>query len=206
MKIFNISFHKTGTSSFHNLMNQSKKKSFHNVGYFCKSIMNFENCYKNNIVNNYSNKNIDLHPKIKLDKFISYKHLDNLIDEYDAFSDMPFCYLYEYLDKTYPESLFIYIVRDDEEWYQSINNHSKKYSNMRKLIYGYGAAYENKNKYISVKKTHSNEVTKYFKDKDNFLKINLHDPIIGEKICNFCKFKKILSFPKKNITKNKSDT
>ena len=200
MKIFNISFHKNGTSSFHELMIQLKIKSFHNTNYFCKTIMKFNNMIKNNIINNYSNENINLHPRIKIDKFISYEKLDNLINSYDAFSDMPFCYLYEYLDKMYPDSLFIYIIRDPEEWYISINNHSKHYSNMRKLIYGYGAAYENKNKYISLYNIHNKEVTTYFKDKKNFIKINLHDQNIGEKICNFCKFQNVISFPKKNIT------
>lgn len=200
MKIFNISFHKNGTTSFHELMNISNLKSYHDVGSFSKNIMNFNNNIKNNIIITYSNKNINVHPTIKLNKFINYNKLNKLIDKYDTFSDMPFSYLYEYLDKKYPNSLFIYVYRDTDNWYNSINNHSKSYSNMRKLIYGYGVASIKKKKYISLYNSHNKEVTKYFKNKNNLLKINLYDPKIGEKICKFCKFKKVISFPKNNIT------
>ena len=197
-KIFNISFHKNGTSSFNAFMKTYNLKSFHNTAKFSNNIMGFKNKSENNVIEEYAKKNIDLHPSIKLKNFINYDNLNKLINNYNAFSDMPFCYLYEYLDKQYPNSLFIYIHRDPSDWYKSINNFFKHDSNMRKLIYGYGTASQNKNKYLSLYNTHFNEVTEYFKDKKNFIKINLYDPNIGEKICNFCKFKNITSFPKKN--------
>ena len=97
----------------------------------------------------------------------------------------------------YPNSLFIYIYRDSDSWYKSINKHSKSYSNMRKLMYGYGATYQNKDKYISLYEKHNDDVSRYFKNNNNFFKINLNAPLIGEKICEFCQFKHIIPFPKK---------
>ena len=125
MKIFNISFHKNGTTSFYQLMQYSNLKSLHNTGYFSKNIMNFVNNKKNDKVVSYSNKNKNLHPTHKIDNFINYSKLNKLITNYDTFSDMPFPYLYEYLDTTYPDSLFIYVYRDSEKWYKSIDTHSK---------------------------------------------------------------------------------
>lgn len=201
MKIFNISFHKNGTTSFHCLMKNANLKSLHNTGYFSRNIMNFKNKEKNEKIVKYSNNNKNLHPIDKINNFINYDKLDKLIDSYDVFSDMPFPYLYKYLDTKYPNSLFIYVYRDSEKWYKSIDNHSDKYTNMRKLIYGYGRAKNHKKKYVSLYNSHQEEITKYFKDKNNLLKVNLTDPKIGEKICNFCNFKKNIPFEKKNTTK-----
>lgn len=201
VKIFNISFHKNGTTSFDFLMKKNNLKSFHNTMHFSYKIMGFQNKPLNIKIEKFSNENKELHPSEKLKYFINYTELDNLINKFDAFSDQPFCYLYEYLDSKYPNSLFIYIHRDPEEWYNSINNHDKGYSNMRKLIYGYGSASKNKEKYIYLYKSHQKEVSNYFKDKKNFIKLNLDNPNVGKEICKFCKFKNIISFPHKNITK-----
>ena len=73
-KIFNISFHKNGTTSFNAFMKMHNLKSFHNTAKFSNNIMGFQNMRENNIIEDYANKNIDLHPSIKIKNSINYDY------------------------------------------------------------------------------------------------------------------------------------
>lgn len=201
-KIFNISFHKNGTSSFHTLMKMNNLKSIHMTSLFMKEVMNLNNHNITNDIINYSKNNINVDPKIKINNFIDNDKLFNFIEKYTSFSDTPFCWLYELLHKKYPDALFVYIYRDSEVWYNSMKKYFKsRKSLIRQIIYGYSNPSDNKEKYISVYKKHMSDVTKYFKNNKNFIKIDLYDPLIGKKINKFCKLKEDLPFPKKNKTK-----
>lgn len=214
-KIFNVSLNRTGSSSFNTLMVEHGIKAIHNTKIFTQTFISSESVEK--ILNQpYSSI-------YRIQECIDYKKLDNFIEKYEAFSDLPFFALYEYLDKKYPNSLFIYIDRDPEEWFVSIKtkasrnyglviNENKKppfknLSNIFKIIFGSSPPMdERKEHYLSIFKKHREDVLSYFKGKNNFFMVDLKDPEIGQKISKFCGFKNLLEFPKRNITINRQQS
>jgi hypothetical protein len=131
----------------------------------------------------------------------------------DAFQDLPFAapYLYSYLDQMFPNSKFILTERDDaEQWYSSIVRfHSKKWAdgvnppNKEQLLAaGYRNstfAYDtkkilfhtedddlyNKEALIYAYETHNKEVKRYFKNKSNFININVSRKEDYRRLCEF---------------------
>ena len=138
-----------------------------------------------------------------LDEYISgdTKHIVNVIkDEYndcDFFQDVPFSLpkMFVNLDTSFPDAKFILTYRDSaEKWYESYIRFMKliqgsidepyNFSYVRigwileVLVRGYGTTIGdpfNKEKMIESYKNHIQECEQYFKNKSNFIKINLSD-------------------------------
>lgn len=126
-----------------------------------------------------------------------FNKLISLTSEYDAFMDIPFNYIYEQLDKTYPGSKFILITRPSHEWVKSIRNIYASFnqsgieSYFRYLLEKY---LPNPKRYIEqitdteleyVHNCHIEDILKYFKNSNNLLHLDLYDKDKGYKIKNF---------------------
>lgn len=163
-----------------------------------------------------------------MDDIISkkYNRLFKFIMTGEAFQDIPFSVpnIYRILDKEFPGSKFVLTVRDDEnQWYDSITRfHGKLFSNgniatstdilMDKTIYYgwrlkvikflFGDKLYNEEIYKEVYLNHLNEVSEYFKDRQNdLLIINVNNDYDYVKLSKFLGMNPLRkSFPWKNKT------
>jgi hypothetical protein len=117
---------------------------------------------------------------IDLNKFfnnISYLH-DNL-NMFDFFHDVPYSCNYKLINEQYPDTKFVFTIRDENDWfksllhYQQIPNSVNK--NLLNIMYGeYVILEEHKPKVIDLYRKYNADVITYFKDKpDKLLIINL---------------------------------
>lgn len=61
---------------------------------------------------------------------------ERILDNYDAFADVPMFLIYEGLDKIYPNSKFILVTRKKYSWFKSMNkmlSYAKRYQDYRRL-------------------------------------------------------------------------
>lgn len=128
----------------------------------------------------------------------------------DGASDIPVAYHYKKLDKMFPKSKFVHLVRED--WVDSVEpyflrkqgrvNQSKAQLELRKNVYGsvdwdrklYGEAY----------KRHDDEVRKYFKNRpDDFIVVDI---VGGDPTSQLKRFlgieSKIVEYPRSNARKD----
>lgn len=116
--------------------------------------------------------------------------------------DLPVVINYKKLDKQYPNSKFIYTVRDKNEWLDSIENHFKRFDVAKKgkqqadnRIAVYGQTDFHKEIFSKKYDKHDHDVRTYFKGREkDFLIIN---------ICAGEGWDKLLSFV--GISKNKQN-
>lgn len=179
-KIFEIGIYKTGTSSL--------GKAYEILGY------------------RHMGWNADAY-----DEFVktnNYEILYKIIDNYDAFEDGPWhdCD-YKILDIKYPNSKFIILDRDNEEWIKSVENHSSPLhnsNNIKDKYLEYGWLYDKelqKEKMIMFKNSKYDEIKNYFKNRKNdLLVMNIQDG--WKPLCIFLgKEIPIINFPVLNISK-----
>jgi hypothetical protein len=179
LKIFNIGFNKSGTSSLTEAMKILGYKSAH-----------------------YRVKNNRIYD-IFIENQKNNRPLLYGIEEYNFLSDFENNQkniFYKSLDKQYPNSKFILTIRDQESWLISRENHVLKNQNNKK--YNYDFLVVNKKKWIEERFFFLKEVQEYFKNKPNqLLIINICKGEGWKKLCNFLG-KKIpnIKFPYKNKT------
>ena len=192
MKIFNLSLCKSGTTSLeHFLVNTYNIKQYPYIPKF------------------YDNKKIhnDIFEKKKFESIID-------VDSYDLFSDIPFNLFdsFKFFNEKYPESIFILIIRNFNDWFESnikwrikIGNskNSRAFGNKFDEYQYYGCNFKNRNQKNIVKKAYDdyhNSIFEYFKNKkDKLLVMNLND-INTNMIYNFVNLpiKKKIKFEHKN--------
>jgi len=158
--------------------------------------------------------------KAKHFSFMSYRYGKLVLDpkhveEYDAFTDTPAANCFKYLDKTYPNSKFIYTVRDLESWLKSCEKHYRlnpfdlslayrhfKWVHLQMSLYGcFNFDYA---KFKRAYKNHDRRIREYFKDDNRLLILNVCSGEGWEKLCPFLN-KEIpkMPFPKSNVTAQK---
>lgn len=89
----------------------------------------------------------------------------NAVQNHDAFTDIPWCMLYQELDRIFPESVFVLTKRKSVEiWLRSIQKHIAKSPNWvgHYLIYGSYDPVEDAEFYIQKYNSHNENVEKYF--------------------------------------------
>lgn len=167
-KVFYIGFPKTGTKSIGAL--------FRVLGYNVKSYDG--KVYKQDLWDYVIRR--DLSPFYEI------------VDKFDAFEDIPWCYVFKDVYKKYPQSKFIYHYREENSWYSSINNMNMKYPvkrNMLDYLYEYeiSGGLNDKERRIAVYRYHRNDVLNFFDDKqDQFLQVDLfNDKDVVQKISTF---------------------
>ena len=157
MKIFNISFQRNATLSFHHFMKNNRYRSIH-----ASNNCNF------NVSGTYLN---DL-------KVNSFSRIDNMVNSYDCFSDNPWNILYKDLDKRYTDKKFILFVRDPYKWMNSLirSMGGVNPSIWEPRVYGTdGDVLFNEIEHLRVYKEHIISVLEYFHSRDDFLFINLEN-------------------------------
>lgn len=146
-----------------------------------------------------------------------------------AFQDVPFSWPYTwlFLYEAYPNAKFILTVRDEEDWYRSITSfHSNKFADgkriptkedLQRAKYRYkGWLWDtnravwktpeddvyHKETFIDNYRRHNDNVLHFFKDKPNFIAVNISKDEDYMKLCEFLgKEPKGISFPHLNKTK-----
>jgi len=100
-----------------------------------------------------------------------------VFDVFRAYLDLySFITFFRELDEAYPNSLFVYTNRNDEEWIASRENHL---SELNKSA-------ESRQKWLKEKHDHESKVFRYFKDRpDDLLCIDICDGEGFEKLCPF---------------------
>jgi hypothetical protein len=124
------------------------------------------------------------------------KEIEQYELEFKHFSDAPYFVMYEYFDKKYPNSKFILIIREKNEWLKSFKNlYSKQgvgdpvsfacYQQYIPDIASYNIFKLTDTELIEMYETHNKNIIEYFKDKDNLLIMDINDPQKKEKISSF---------------------
>lgn len=179
-KVFIIGFHKTGTSSM--------GKAFQILGYrVCGSIKEGQDFEK-----------VDIPAR----EYI-LSRAKELISRYDCFQDTPWFMFNKELYEMYPNAHFILTIQPDDNWIKSILDHFSKRdnSNYHEWIYGYADPQMNPDVYLERYQKHNKEVREFFRDKPNFLEINIKEQDKWEKICGFLGIRKpFVSFPHVNTS------
>jgi hypothetical protein len=117
-----------------------------------------------------------------------YPLLSTLANDYNAFVDFPIWREYPTLDKTYPNSKFIWTVRDLDSWLNSRKRHIE-FRVIRKLrgdpYVPFKTEYdENYERRLYFK--HHKRITKYFKNRENdVLVLDISSGDGWEKLCAF---------------------
>jgi len=133
----------------------------------------------------------------------------------DGATDTPVTAVYKELDKMFPNSKFIYTIRDKEEWMESIGpylerkrnwNMDQRHIDIRNKIYG--APFFEEKKYSDAYDFWLKDITDYFKNRPNDLLILniVNDIDKPQKLFDFLgiKAKAPEKFPHKNFLKNHS--
>lgn len=176
-KVVVVSLNRTATQSTDEFLKKLGYKTIHWVG------QNFENFE----INNFSTKRL-------------YDIAVHAEKTYDAFSDLPFNYMYEHFDKNY-KTKFILIKRPVNEWVNSVKklyekdfklNKKTEFDWFEKTMFGkYIATSPNNINQISDKELeyfyecYHRDIDSYFINKDNLIKLDMYDLDKGTKICNF---------------------
>ena len=133
-------------------------------------------------------------------------------NDFDALSDVPWCFAYEYFDKKYADAKFILMTRPLDDWLTSVRIHMTRNPGnaLRHTSWSKSASREIKDlhlltdeEFIETYQNHTKNVLEYFKDSKNFLYLDLYDENKETKIGNFLnKDVTGLTFPKEHMTKD----
>jgi hypothetical protein len=188
MKILCVSLGRNGTQSFANFLKDHKLT----VTHFYK--------YEEFPLGSFLENEIGI-----LDHFKTLKPTD-------AHVDFPTCLIFDKIYELFPDAKFINITRPESEWVSSMtkmkNHYIKFYGNDRDPymfeeaycnIYGYTGKKRiqdlTEEELIFIRTQHLNKINKFFKDKSNYLEVELSDPQISEKILNFIDIELESNFP-----------
>ncbi|GFG81737.1 sulfotransferase [Mycobacterium paragordonae] len=175
-KIFNVSLHRSGTKSVHELLLRSGIPSIHWPNIFRD--VNYE-------------EQVAGHEN---DRLYVATTLAPVINAVEAVNDVPIPGLYDVLDSIYPNSAFILMFRNPLDWVRSVRVHvgNRDLDPFERVQYwrylpdqpaslrGIDDA-----ALYSAYVTHHQDVLTYFGDRENCLFLGLQQPQAGEKICAF---------------------
>ena len=175
-KVFIIGFQKTGTTTLETIL----KESGYRVAGGDKNLVKFED-------------------KEKLKVYIK-----NQLDQYDAVQDMAWPLVYRELYELYPNAKFILSYRDPESWIKSVVKYFAKIKNtMHQKIYGVPFAEGNEERYLEVYNSHNKDVLDFFKDKGDFLFMDMKSDFNYKTLFTFLG---ISTIPEKPFPKSRSNT
>lgn len=191
-KIFNIGFHKTGTTSLTWFMKENGYKSLHSAAY---SMQRLGLGSQTDIIE-------DITAPANMEDMVDKTLLQNLVQEFDFFSDNPWPLLYKLLDQRFTNSKFILTRRNTTSWINSLVRYSgSQHTRMRQLIYGYGNPENHVTHYRKVYIRHNKEVVSYFGNRNNLLVIDIEDDdnTIAASLADFLGLEnKLTPFPTSN--------
>lgn len=109
----------------------------------------------------------------------NFENIDAYLQQYDVFQDDPWYAIFDYLDQKETDMKFIYLVRDEQSWLNSVQRFygADRYNNkVRRHFYGNPNSLEYPELYINKFRVHKQRVLEYFKDKPNFIKVDVRKP------------------------------
>ena len=124
-KIFNLSLHRSATESFSRLMTDHGFRATHWPGF------TFDRSCRQAVE--------------QLDTSMVFQLALDVIKANQVFADVPYCFLYRELFLTYPDALYLIILRPVGAWIKSVRRHigGRELDNLEKLQYGlYNAIYD----------------------------------------------------------------
>jgi len=189
MKVVNLSFQRCGTSSFNHFMIRNGYRGLHSSK---ESSQRFKPKGK--------------YLKDVLHEINNMKPLDNLLKQYQAFSDNPWMMFYEYIESNYPNVKFILVLRDSKEWISSMIRIMGGVcpSYWEPILYNTnGDVIFNEKNALKVYETHIKNVIQYFegkKDKLLVLQLSEDNKILTQKIEKFLNFKSKIVLGERNKT------
>lgn len=149
-KVFCIGFHKTGTTSLGEAL---KLLGYHHTTFYKR------------VFDNYENR--------ETEQILQYA------EKYDSFDDVPWFKedMIPILDQHFPNSKFIYLERNEEEWVKSFENWSFKLSGRRANMVDWLAQFQSHRKFV----------LDYFKNSgsDRFIILDIGDPVGFRKLADF---------------------
>ena len=172
--IFGIGWHKTGTHSLQKALNILGFPGEHYPYWIYE-------CYMKE----------DFNPDLKNNK---------------SLTDFPVPLFYKRLELEYPKAKFILTTRDESQWLKSIENHlvlqdspNKRFNGLSEREYykrqgvpideihvlAYGQTEFDKEIFLKRFKKHNKEVRHHFRDKNNFLEINISEKLSWDPLCGF---------------------
>jgi hypothetical protein len=186
-KVFIISLPKAATSSTSCFIEQYEYKTLHWIGEIFLTKKFYEN------------------PK---------EFYVNLASYYDCVSDAPFYVLFKELDTSYPNSKFIFIDRNVDDWAISQIRYSK-HKGLRKLLvpdphaileeeyFSNNEALEGFDRLKQNYNEHKERVLRYFANRDSLLFLEIENNEKEKRICEFLKidYDPKIKFPKLNVFK-----
>jgi hypothetical protein len=120
---------------------------------------------------------------------LDIKKILKIAENYDAFQDNPWFYIYKQFHHKFPNTKFIYYERNVDEWYEScLKFFEQRDTRMREIIYGkgYGSPLMNENKYKEVYIQHKWDLIKYFSSNpNNFLHLRNLSRHTTKIVCEF---------------------
>lgn len=135
----------------------------------------------------------------------------NSLPETDVHIDIPTCLIFDRLYKRFPDAKFINITRPEMEWVKSMQKINRLLGHDNDQ-YIFEEAYCNfyfktgkkkiqeltEDELLLIRKIHLEKINEFFKDKDNYLEVELNDPEISIKISKFIDGKDDVEFPNKD--------
>ena len=111
----------------------------------------------------------------------------DLAKAYDAAKDTPWPVLYRSLDRAFPGSKFIHVVRDRDAWIRSaVRDFGSTHNAIHQAIYGSPHPAGHEEAWLERYDRHNREVVEYFADRPNdLLSMRLEDGVSYEKVCPF---------------------
>ena len=157
-KVFGIGFHKTGTSSLRDALDQ--------LGYRVRGVFGKSD------------------PDIGAN---ALPRALTIVPKFDAFQDNPWPILFRELDQHFPGSKFILTERDTDSWLRSALKHFGGGSSwMRRWIYGVGSPIGHEDVYVERYERHNREVKEYFAARpDDLLVFRISEGEGWERLCPF---------------------
>lgn len=128
----------------------------------------------------------------------NYQPFVKFTKQYDAFEDVPWCFVYEEMYKIYPNAKFILTERKTPEaWLSSMQSHIERVGDWvgHYLIYGSYDPVKNADKYLERYNNHNEEVINFFADKPgSLLRLCFENGDGWPELCEFLGLKDIPSF------------
>lgn len=162
-KVFGIGFQKTGTTTLGVILEK--------IGYRVAGYHQF--------------RTFAQAPNLDIGKL--EEHALKLANEFDAAKDTPWPIFYESLDRTFPGSKFIHVVRNPNAWIDSaVNDFGTTQNSIHQAIYGAPFPKGHEGTWLERYERHNQDVRTYFADRPNdFISLNLEEGVSYEKVCGF---------------------
>ncbi|WP_417855019.1 sulfotransferase family protein [Xanthomarina gelatinilytica] len=163
-KIFVIGFQKTGTTTLEHALERLGYRVYGGD----KNLMKYE------------------------DKDALKNYIKNTLKNWDAVQDMPWPLFYKELYELYPAAKFVLTIRDTEKWISSV---VKYFAGIRfplhRKIYGVPCAEGYEERYKELYEQINQEIIEFFKNKPNFLIMEMGKNFNYETLCGFLDIKEI---------------